>query len=136
MPLFAWFVGIHALLFGKSAALAYVLTQGALDAGTCLLTCGIAKALNARIAVPAAIAEVFNPTQIVLSGLILTDTPFLFSVALFLLAGTRWLRTPGWRWAIVAGAAMGAAAMIRVVVVPWAIFALSFLFVTRFFAAN
>ncbi|MGA8999714.1 MAG: hypothetical protein WB463_17710, partial [Pseudolabrys sp.] len=47
-----------------------------------------------------------------------------------ILAGTRWLRTPGWRWAIVAGAAMGAAAMIRVVVVPWAIFALSFLFVT------
>ncbi|MFZ0401156.1 MAG: hypothetical protein WAL03_08735, partial [Pseudolabrys sp.] len=29
MPLFAWFIGLHALLFGKWAALAYVLTQGA-----------------------------------------------------------------------------------------------------------
>jgi 4-amino-4-deoxy-L-arabinose transferase-like glycosyltransferase len=132
MPLFAWFIGLHALLFGKWAALAYVLTQGALDAGTCLLTYGIGQTLNPRISVPSAITAAFNPTQIVLSGLILTDTPFLFFVALFLFAATRWLKAPIWRWAIVAGIAMSAAAMIRVLVVPWAAFLLAFLFMAAF----
>ena len=128
MPLFAWFIGLHALLFGKWAALAYVLTQGALDAGTCLLTYGIAQTLNPRISVPAAIAAAFNPTQIVLSGLILTDTPFVFCVALFLFAAARWLKAPVWRWAIIAGIAIAAAAMIRALIVPWAAFLLVFLF--------
>ena len=127
MPLFAWFIGLHALLFGKWAALAYVLTQGALDAGTCLLTYGIAQTLNPRISVPAAIVAALNPTQIVLSGLILTDTPFLFFVALSLFAAARWLKEPIWRWAIVAGVAMAAAAMVRVLIVPWASFLLVFL---------
>jgi 4-amino-4-deoxy-L-arabinose transferase-like glycosyltransferase len=128
MPLFAWFIGLHALLFGKWAALAYVLTQGALDAGTCLLTYGIAQTLNPRISVPAAIAAAFNPTQIVLSGLILTDTPFVFCVALFLFAAARWLKAPVWQWAIIAGIAIAAAAMIRALIVPWAAFLLVFLF--------
>jgi len=127
MPLFAWLTVLHALLFGKWASLAYVLSQGALDAGTCLLTYGIAQTFNHRIAAPAGIAAAFNPTQIVLSGLILTDTPFVFCVAAFLLAAAHWLRTPGWSVAILAGLAIGAASMIRAVVVPWTVFLLLFL---------
>jgi 4-amino-4-deoxy-L-arabinose transferase-like glycosyltransferase len=127
MPLFAWFIAMHALLFGKWASLAYVLSQGALDAGTCLLTYGIAQNIDPRISVPAAIAAALNPTQIVLSGLILTDTPFLFCVALFLYAAIHWLRRPAWKWAILAGFGLGAAAMVRAVIAPWAIFLLLFL---------
>ena len=68
-------------------------TQGAFDAATCLLIYGIAQALEPRTSVPAAIAAALNPTQIVLSALVLTDTPFLFLVALFLFAASRWLRS-------------------------------------------
>jgi len=127
MPLFAWVIGLHALLFGKWTALAYVLTQGALDAGTCLLIYGIAQTVNPRIAAPAAITAALNPTQIVLSALVYTDTLFLFFVTVFLLAAARWLRAPAWRWAIIAGVGLGAAAMTRVVVVPWASFLVLFL---------
>jgi hypothetical protein len=86
--------------------------------------------------VPAAITAAFNPTQIVLSGLILTDTPFVFFVALFLFGAARWLKTPVWRWAIVAGVAMAAAAMIRVLVVPWAAFLLVFLFLAALISGH
>src|ERR1035437_8982754 len=129
MPLFNWIIALHALLFGKWTALAYAFTQGALDAGTCLLIYGIAQTLNPRIAAPAAIMATLNPTQIVLSALILTDTPFLFFVALFLLAAVRWLRAPAWHWAIIGGVGLAEAAMIRVYVVPWAAFFVLFLFI-------
>jgi 4-amino-4-deoxy-L-arabinose transferase-like glycosyltransferase len=136
MPLFAWLTVLHALVFGKWASLAYVLSQGALDAGTCLLVYGIAYTLNPRFSVPASIAAALNPTQIVLSGLILTDTPFLFFVAAFLFAATLFLRAPAWRWAILCGLAIGAAAMIRAVVVPWTFFLLLFLILASFFAGR
>lgn len=134
MPLFAWLTALHALLFGKWASLAYVLSQGALDAGTCLLTYGIAQTFNQRIAAPAGIAAAINPTQIVLSGLILTDTPFVFCVAAFLFAAARWLQTPGWAVATLAGLAIGAASMIRAVVVPWTAFLLLFLILASLIA--
>ena len=136
MPLFAWLTALHALLFGKWASLAYVLSQGALDAGTCLLTYGIAQTFNQRIAAPAGIAAALNPTQIVLSGLILTDTPFVFCVAAFLFAAARWLQTPGWTVATLAGLAIGAASMIRAVVVPWTVFLLLFLILASLIASR
>ena len=128
MPLYAWFIGLHTLAFGKSVALAFVLTQGVLDAATCLLIHEIAKTLNPRIAMPAALMATFNPTQIVLSALVYTDTTFLFFCALFLLATVRWMQTPSWRWATTLGIALGSAAMIRIVVVPWTVFLVLFLF--------
>jgi len=33
MPLYTWFIGLHALVFGKMTGLAVVLTQGLLDGG-------------------------------------------------------------------------------------------------------
>jgi len=136
MPLFAWFIALHALLFGKWASLAYVLSQGALDAGTCILIYGIANTLNPRISAPAAIAAALNPTQIVISGLILTDTPFLFCIAAFLYAVTHWLRTPAWKWAILAGLTIGAGAMIRAVVAPWTLFLILFLLLSSAIAGR
>jgi 4-amino-4-deoxy-L-arabinose transferase-like glycosyltransferase len=129
MPLYAWFIGLHALAFGKMVVLASVFTQGVLDAGTCLLIHSIAKTLNPRIAIPAAIMATLNPTQIILSALVLTDTIFLFFSALFLLAAVRWLRAPSWRWAVILGISLGCAAMVRIVVVPWAVFLVLFLLV-------
>jgi 4-amino-4-deoxy-L-arabinose transferase-like glycosyltransferase len=127
MPLFTWLMTLHVLLFGASGPLAYVLTQGVLDAGTCLLVYGLARELNARYTFRAAIAAVINPPQIILSGLVYTDTPFAFCVALFLFAAVRWLRAPTARWAILLGLGLGAAALIRILVAPWAAILLLFL---------
>ncbi len=133
MPLFTWLMTLHVLLFGASGPLAYVLTQGVLDAGTCLLVYGLAREMDARYAFPAAIAAVINPPQIILSGLVYTDTPFAFCVALFLFAAVRWLRGPTARWAIFIGLGLGAAALIRILVAPWAAVLLLFLLIAAAF---
>ncbi len=127
MPLFAWLFALNALLFGSMGTLAYVLMQGLIDAGTCLLIYKIAHGLNPRYAVPAAVAAIINPTQIVLSGLAYNDTPFIFFVALFLLASERWLRDSSWRWAGILGLGLGAAALVRIFVAPWIAVSLLFL---------
>ncbi len=127
MPLFQWLLGLCDLLFGSWTPLAYVLMQGLFDAGTCLLVFGIAQILSEAYAVPAAVAAAFNPTQIVLSGFVYSDTPFLFFTALFLFAAVRWLRTLTWQWAALIGFALGAAALTRALVAPFALILLLFL---------
>ena len=127
MPLFTWLVAFNVLLFGTWGPLAYVLLQGAIDAGTCLLIYGIARAVHPRFAWPAAIAAVINPTQIVLTGLIYTDTPFVAFSALMLYGSLRWLREPEWCWALLTGMGLGGGALIRAVMVPWAPILLLFL---------
>ena len=128
MPMFAWLIGLNALLFHEFASLSYVLMQGLFDAGTCVLIFCIARAIDLRYALPAAVAASVNPTQIVLSGLVYNDTPFLFFVAIFLLASIHWLREPSWRWAITLGVSLGAATMVRVLAAPWVPALLLFLF--------
>jgi 4-amino-4-deoxy-L-arabinose transferase-like glycosyltransferase len=129
MPLFLWLVASQALLFGTFGALTYVLLQGLLDAGTCLVVHGIANHFSPRYAVPAAVAATINPTQIVMSGMIYSDTPFVLFVALFLFATVRWLKEPSWRWAILIGVALGAASLTRVLVTPWAAAMLAYLLI-------
>src|SRR5271154_4374774 len=46
MPLAHWLFSLCVLAFGVSAALAYVLLQGLIDAGTCVLVYGLARTLN------------------------------------------------------------------------------------------
>lgn len=128
MPLYHWLAAIPFMVFGSThGALAYVLMQGIFDAGTCIAVYGIASRLSHRIATAAAIVAIFNPTQIVLSGLFYTDTPFALFVALSFWAAFRWIEKPSWRKAFLLGLALGCAALIRAIIVPWAFFALALL---------
>jgi len=129
MPLFQWLIALCAMAFGRYTPIGYVLVQGAIDAGTCVLILGLARSLNERFAAPAALAAVFNPTQIVMSGLALADTPFLFLCTLFLLAAVCFLRDPTWRWAATIGLALGAATMTRSLAAPFAAILLIFLLI-------
>ena len=130
MPLFSWTISLCFLIFGPAAGpVAYVLLQGLFDAGTCVLIFGTAAAFASRFAVPAAIAAVVNPTQIVFSGLVYTDTIFVFFCALFLYGSVRWLQTPSMRWGAIIGVGLGAAALTRPMVVPWIAVLLAFLLI-------
>jgi hypothetical protein len=116
------------LLFGNAhGTLAYVLMQGLLDASTCIAVYGIASRFSPRVAFAAALVAILNPTQIVLSGLFYTDTPFVFFVASSFWALFRWLETPSWQRALLLGLALGCAALVRAIIVPWAFFALALL---------
>lgn len=128
MPLYHWLAAIPFLIFGSAhGTLAYVLMQGLSDAGTCIAVYGIASRLSPRIATAAAFVAILNPTQIVLSGLFYTDTPFVFFVAVSFWAMFRWLEAPSWQRALLLGLALGCAALIRAIIVPWAFFALALL---------
>ena len=128
MPLFNGLISLSAFLFGKFGPLAYVFAQGAIDSGTCVLVYLIAKLIEPRFAVAAAIAAVVNPTQIVMSGLVYPDTPFVFSVALFLYGAVRWLRVPSTGSAALIAIGLSCCALIRILIVPWAALLLVFLF--------
>ena len=120
MPFYTWFVALHALLGTGLYPFNYVLTQGLLDAGTCVLIYRMAQTLDERYAAPAGILSALNPTQIVLSGLIYPDTPFVFFVALSFYGVLRWMRSFAWSDAWIVAAGLGFATGCRVLIVPWA----------------
>jgi len=119
MPLFTWMIGACVLAFGKMAALGYVMAQGAVDTATCYLVYRVAQVIDERIAVPAAVAAAINPTQIVLAGLLYTDTPFVFFVALLLYGGVLWLSAASSRAAVIAGIAAAGGVLCRPVMAAW-----------------
>lgn len=128
MPLYHWLAAVPYLIFGSAhGTLAYILMQGVFDAGTCIAVYGIASRISHRVALAAMLLATLNPTQIILSGLFYTDTPFVFFVALSFWAGLRWAEKPSWQRALLLGLALGSAALIRAIIVPWAVFALALL---------
>lgn len=128
MPLYHWLAAIPYLIFGSiHGTLAYILMQGVLDAGTCVAVYSLASRISPRVAVAASLVAVINPTQIVLSGLFYTDTPFVFFVTLSFLMALQWTENPSWRSALMLGLFLGCAALIRAIIVPWAFFALALL---------
>ncbi len=121
MPLYAWFVGFGALIADGYAALLDVLIQGLFDAGTCLLIYGMARAIEPRYALGAAVATAINPTQIVIAGMVYPDSMFVFFVALSLFGALRWLQLLSWTSTFVVIAGLVGAAWSRILVAPFAI---------------
>ncbi|MBZ0149604.1 MAG: glycosyltransferase family 39 protein, partial [Pseudorhodoplanes sp.] len=127
MPLFTWLLVICAWISTSHAAFLYVLLQGVLDAGTCIIVYRITALIDPRASTAASIAAIINPTQIVMAGLVYPDTPFVFFVALILWGVLSWLREPRWVWALFVGLAFVLAAWIRVLIVPFAVATMVFL---------
>jgi 4-amino-4-deoxy-L-arabinose transferase-like glycosyltransferase len=119
MPLFAWTTALTAALSQSLAPLTFVLFQGALDSLTCVIVYRTASEFGERIALPAAIFAVINPTQIVMAGLYYPDTQFVFFIAAFLLGAVRWLRTPTWPAALTIALSFSGAALTRILVAPF-----------------
>lgn len=134
MPLFHWLAGISFFLFWQqSGTLAYVLMQGIFDAGTCVIVFLIAERMSTRIALAASVFAIFNPTMIVMSGLFYADTPFTFFVALSFLLTLRWLDRPSTASSAMLGASLAFAALVRVVITPWAFAAIALLAILGLF---
>ncbi|NMM45604.1 hypothetical protein HH303_14000 [Rhodospirillaceae bacterium KN72] len=97
----------------------YVLVQAGMDAVTCLLIGRLAEFLEPRLFVPAALLAAVNPTQIVVAGLVYTDTPFLFFCCLGLVLFLEWQRTGALAMAVLSGLAWGGALMTRQFIQYW-----------------
>lgn len=127
MPFFTWLLAACLAVGGGAGPMLYVLIQGAADTWTCYLVYRIAGNFNPRFAIPAALAAAVNPTQIVMAGLVYSDTPFVAFVALSIFASLRWLTMPTTPNAALIGVGLGAAALFRVLIVPWGFVSLTFL---------
>ncbi len=127
MPLISWALTLAVAAAGDDAALVFVPGQSVFDAGTCLLVAGIARMIVPRAALLAGYAAACTPTFIVLSGLVYTDTLFVFGATASLYAALRWLERPAPRWALIMGASLGVAALVRVAIAPWGIALFAFL---------
>lgn len=119
MPLYVIWLALHRVISGVSEPLFPALTQGVLDALACLVIARTAGLFDRRLIVPAGLIAACNPTQIVVSGLILNDSVFFLFCCVGLYAALDWLRTPSWRAAIVLGGALGLGVSTRTMLLPW-----------------
>ncbi len=126
MPLFSWMTSLCALISRTFTPLVYVLFQGLIDSGTCLLVYFIAREFDHRVALPAGIAAAINPTQIVMAGMLYPDTPFTFFAALVMLGAVRWLKTPSWSSIVMVALGLAAAASMRILIAPFGVALLTF----------
>jgi len=94
------------------------IVQAVIDAGTCVLIAALGGLISPRVGLIAGIIAALSVTLVVFSTQILTDTLFLFFVALMLLAGARFLLRPTLPLALIAGLAGGLGVATRPVLAP------------------
>ncbi len=116
MPLYLLFL---ALL--DSNPLWVALGQSLVDSLTCVVIACAAATLSPRLGQAAGTVAAFNPTQLVMVTLVLTETLFLFFSALALWAALTWIQRPAWRPALALGMALGLGILTRAMLLPWAL---------------
>lgn len=110
-PMIAWTVWLTTAILGQSEW-AIRFAAPLLHGATALLVLGIARlSFDARVGFWSALAYLTAPGISYSSGLISTDVPLLFFWALALYAFLRAMpeseTTPGWRWTLLCGVAVG-----------------------------
>ena len=112
MPLYPLMLAGMQSVFGNAPRVV-AFAQGALDAGTCVLIAALGSLVAPRVGLLAGMLAAFSMTLLVLSSQILTDTLFVFFLALWLLCTARFLTAPTTALAILAGLAAGLALITR-----------------------
>jgi 4-amino-4-deoxy-L-arabinose transferase-like glycosyltransferase len=120
MPAYLAFLRVFETAFGPGV-LWPVLGQAMVDSLTCVAIAGTAGTLAPRLAAPAGLLAALNPTQLVMTSLVLTDSLFFFFCALALWGVLAWLRQPRWWLALAVGLALGLGILTRVMLMPWAL---------------
>jgi len=106
-PLIAWIIRGATEICGMGEACIRA-PAALIHAGTALVVYGIGRALyDARIGFWSALIYATLPGVSLSSGIISTDVPLLFCVALALLALVRMQDSASWGWALVLGLAIG-----------------------------
>lgn len=122
-PLIAWIIRLTTFLFGDREW-AIRLAIPVLHGGTALLVFAIARLTypdDSRVALWSALAYLTTPGISYSSGLASTDPPLLFFWALALFAFLRARQSPGWRWYILCGTAVGFGVLAKYAMVYFAI---------------
>ncbi|MED5359168.1 MAG: glycosyltransferase family 39 protein, partial [Pseudomonadota bacterium] len=113
-PLYPVFVGIMQLL-GLDRPLHLVLVNSLFDAGTCVLVAMLGGMLDRWTGLTAGLLAAFWPNLIIHSGIVLTDTMFLFLMTGVILAVARFTTDPTGRRAGIIGLLLGLAILTRAI---------------------
>lgn len=122
MPLYPLFLKLHFALFGEAAPLAAIVSQMAIDAAACVAILRLAEAIRPGAGAWAGFLAAFNPTQIVMAGVLLGDSLYMAQLAFGFLAFARWWRAgapSGARHGVAAGLWFGAALLNRAMMWPF-----------------
>jgi len=92
MPIYPLFLHAHFLVFGTKAPIAAIVSQMAIDAATCVGISRLADAIKPGAGLWAGAFAVLNPTQIVMSALLLGDLLFIALLTGGFLAMANWWR--------------------------------------------
>ncbi len=95
LPGYPIFLALHFFVFGPEAHWAPLVTQAAVDAGACVAIARTAQTMHPSAGVWAGLFAAFNPTQIVMAGVLLGDSIFVACLAFGFLALARWWRREG-----------------------------------------
>jgi hypothetical protein len=92
MPLYPLFLRAHVVLLGEAGPFAAIVSQMAIDAASCVAILRLAEAIRPGAGLWAGFLAAFNPTQIVMAGVLLGDSLFAAQLAFGFLALARWWR--------------------------------------------
>jgi len=114
LPLYPIFLSLFLGIIGEEYWLQAVLFfQSIIDAITCVLIAKLVFEQFGKGVWFAGLIAVLNPNQVILSGMVLTDTLYLFFIAGFLLFFARYLRTRGLSPLLMAVLWLGTSALVR-----------------------
>jgi 4-amino-4-deoxy-L-arabinose transferase-like glycosyltransferase len=133
MPLYPLLLADVWATFGD-APRAVAIVQAVIDAGTSVLISALGGLISPRVGLIAGVLAALSVTLVVFSTQILTDTLFLFFVALSLLAGARFLLRPALPLALIAGLAGGLGVATRPVLAPLLVAAVPVVFLVALLA--
>jgi len=130
MPLYPLLLAAAQSAFGNAPRVVAV-AQAVIDAGTCALIGALGSVIAPNVGLFAGVLAAFSMTLIVLSSQILTDTLFVFFLAIWLACTARFfLVAPTISLAMIAGLAGGMALATRSSVAPLLMAAAPVMFVT------
>ncbi len=113
LPIYGSIFGLFTLLFGKFSIAAMLFFQVVIDSVTVVLFYKIAGIFSSKVAWLIGLITIFNTNLIVHSGLILTDTLFIFFLTLFLLNYLKILKNESMKSLIWAFFFLGLATLVK-----------------------
>ncbi|MCA3265439.1 MAG: glycosyltransferase family 39 protein [Azospirillum sp.] len=117
LPGYLIFLGLHFRIFGPSAFWAPLISQAVVDAMACVAIARTAECFRSGAGAWAGLLAAFNPTQIIMAGVLLGDSIFVACLSFGFLALARWWRGQG--GAFVVGLWFGLALFNRAVLWPF-----------------
>jgi len=112
LPGYTMLIAAVYALFGENN-MAIVAVQVVIDSLTCVIIALLVESIISRGFIIAGVVSAFNLNMIILSGMVLTDTLFLFLFSIFILLACRYIERPNYLKLLLAVSALSLSILVR-----------------------